>query len=382
MEASPQFRVLRSRATETHLSLREEILAALESIIFDSYHNSFTIRADLETAFATEVKAKFAVAAHSGTVALFLALRACDIGPGDEVITVANSDISTTGAISQCGATPVLCDILASDYTINTDLVEPLITDKTRAILPVDMHGHPADVKALRPLAEHYNLRIVEDAALAAGACNYGLPVGAFANVTVFSFSPFKPLGSSGNGAMLITNDEEIYDKLRLLVGYGHDPLRDGVKDGYQNYTAEGYNVPLDALEAAVLSVKLPYLKEWTAKRRAIVAALQDGLANTSARLPRFRPESAPTFRSYMICVDRQFEIYQGLRAAGIEAAFSYTPPIYEYSVYAGQFPNSHKLKVTDRLSKELVNLPITPEFSASDIDYMIDTTKKLLNEI
>ena len=136
MEASPRFRVLRSRATETHKRLREEILAALESIIFDSYHNSATIRADLEAAFAAEAKAKFAVAAHSGTIALFLALRACDIAAGDEVITVANSDISTTGAISQCGAVPVLCDVLPSDYTINTDLVERLITSNTRASCP------------------------------------------------------------------------------------------------------------------------------------------------------------------------------------------------------------------------------------------------------
>ena len=379
MEASPQFSVLRSRATETHKSLRDEIMAALESIIFDSYHNSFTIRADLEAAFASEVQAEFAVAAHSGTVALFLALRACGISAGDEVITVANSDISTTGAISQCGAIPVLCDVLASDYTIDTDLVDRLITRNTRALLPVDMHGHPANVKALRPLADHYNLKIVEDAALAAGASDYGVPVGAFADATIFSFSPFKPLGSSGNGAMIVTNDGEIHDKLRLLVGYGHDPIRAGVKDGYQNYTAEGYNVPLDALEAALLSVKLPYLKDWTAKRRAIVAALHDGLAGASARLPSFRPESTPTFRSYMICVDQQFDIYHGLRAAGIEANFSYAPPIYEYSVYAGKFPNSHELKITDQLAKELINLPVTPEFSASEVEYMIETTRDLL---
>ena len=379
MEDPTQFRVLRSRATETHQSLRDEIMAALESIIFDSYHNSFTIRADLEAAFAAEVDQEFAVAAHSGTVALFVALRACDIGAGDEVITVGNSDISTTGAISQCGAIPVLCDVLASDYTINSDLVERLITKKTRAILPVDMHGHPANVNALRPLADHYNLKIVEDAALAAGACDYGVPVSAFADVTMFSFSAFKPLGSSGNGAMLVTRDEEIHDKLRLLVGYGHDPIRASVKDGYQNYTEEGYNVPLDALEAAVLSVKLPHLKEWTGKRRAIVGALEDGLAGTSARLPSFRAESAPTFRSYMICVDRRSDIYHGLRAAGIEAALSYAPPIYQYSVYAGQFPNVHELGVTDRLAKELVNLPITPEFTAEEVDYMIETTRKLL---
>ena len=264
MGKPPAFRALRSRATETHQILRDEILAALESIIFDSYHNSFTIRVDLEKAFAAEVQQNHAVAVHSGTVGLFLALRACGIGAGDEVITVGNSDISTTGAISQCGGVPVLCDVLLSDYTVNPDLVENLITDKTRALLPVDMHGHPANVKLLRPIADHYGLKIVEDAALASGAFDYGLPVGAFADITMFSFSAFKPLGSSGNGAMLVTNSDELCEKLRLLAGYGHDPIREGVTVGYQNYVEEGYNVPLDGLEAAVLSVKLPYLKEWT----------------------------------------------------------------------------------------------------------------------
>ena len=379
MSESKAIRVLRSRATETHQSLRDEIMAALESIIFDSYQNTFTIRAELERAFATEVEQDFAVAAHSGTVGLFLALRACGIGDGDEVITIGNSDISTTGAISQCGATPVLCDVLASDYTINPELVESLVTEKTRAVLPVDLHGHPANVKLLRPIADHYDLKIVEDAALASGAFDYGVPVGAFADVTMFSFSAFKPLGSASNGAMLVTSDEEIHDKLRLLVGYGHDPIRADVKVGYQNYVEEGYNVPLDGLEAALLSVKLPYLKEWTKKRRAIVAVIEAGIADTSARTPSFRADSAPTFRSYAICVDRQFEIFHGLREAGIQATMSYAPPIYQYSVYAGKFPNSGELKVTDRLAKELVNLPVTPEFTSEDTDYMLEVLRDLL---
>ena len=379
MSESKAIRVLRSRATETHQSLRDEIMAALESIIFDSYQNTFTIRAELERAFATEVEQNFAVAAHSGTVGLFLALRACGIGDGDEVITIGNSDISTTGAISQCGATPVLCDVLASDYTINPELVESLVTEKTRAVLPVDLHGHPANVKLLRPIADHYDLKIVEDAALASGAFDYGVPVGAFADVTMFSFSAFKPLGSASNGAMLVTSDEEIHDKLRLLVGYGHDPIRADVKVGYQNYVEEGYNVPLDGLEAALLSVKLPYLKEWTKKRRAIVAVIEAGMADTSARTPSFRADSAPTFRSYAICVDRQFEIFHGLREAGIQATMSYAPPIYQYSVYAGKFPNSGELKVTDRLAKELVNLPVTPEFTSEDTDYMLEVLRDLL---
>ncbi len=205
--------------------MRAEIIAALEPILFGDYRQSYAIRAELENAFAAEVGANFAVAVHSGTIGLFLALRACDIGPGDEVITVANSDISTTGAISQCGAAPILCDVLEDDYTIDPALVEALISPKTRAILPVDLHGHPANVKTLRPLADRHGLRIVEDAALATGAQDYGLPLGAFADVAMFSFAPFKPLGSAGNGAMVVTDDDAIHDKLRLLSSYGHSDV-------------------------------------------------------------------------------------------------------------------------------------------------------------
>jgi dTDP-4-amino-4,6-dideoxygalactose transaminase len=372
------FRIPRSRANETHQAMRDEIIAAFEPILFDAYHNSYDIRAELESAFAAEVGARHAVAVHSGAIGLFLALRACDIGPGDEVITVANSDISTTGAISQCGATPVLCDVLEDDYTINPALVKSLITSNTRAILPVDLHGHPADVMALRSIADQYGLKIVEDAALATGARDHGVPVGSFADVAMFSFAPFKPLGSAGNGAMVLTDDETIHRKLRLLASYGHNPAGDAPK-GYQDYIAEGYNVPLDGLQAALVLLKLPYLLEWTEKRRAIAAALEASLADTSARTPRFRPESAPTFRSYAIRADCQAMLHTQLREAGIEAVIHYAPPITRYSVYAAGLPNDDNLPVTDLLATQIVNLPVTPELTANEVNYMIETTKNLL---
>lgn len=375
------FRVPRSRASATHQTLRSEIMQALEPIIFDSYRSSYAIREELEHAFAKEVQQSYAVSVHSGTVGLFIALRACNISSGDEVITVGNSDISTTGVIRKCGAIPVLCDVLETDYTINPEIVERLITVKTRAILPVDIHGHPANVKQLRPLADQYNLKIIEDAALASGAYDYGKPVGTFADVSMFSFAPFKPLGSVGNGAMIVTSDEEIDAKLRLLVGYGHDPNQADVMVGYQNYVEEGYNVPLDGLQAALLLVKLPYLKEWTVQRRAIVQALEVGLSNTTAKLPSFREESAPTFRSYTIRVDRQNEIYTQLRDAGIEVVLHYSPPISHYTVYANGLPNSDQLPITDRLATELVNLPITPELTTDDTDYMIHVLHDILKE-
>ena len=374
------FRVPRSRANHVHQALREQIMTALEPILFDDYRSSYAIRAEFEAVFAAEMRQSHAVAAHSGTIALLLALRACGVGPGDEVITVGNSDISTTGAISQCGAAPVLCDVTLTDYTIDVAQVADLITGKTRAILPVDLHGHPANVKALRPLADQYGLKIVEDAALASGAYDHGAPVGAFADVAMFSFAPFKPLGSAGNGAMLLTNDDSLADALRLLVSYGHEPAANP-PPGYQNYVAEGYNAPLDGLQAALLLVKLPYLAEWTRQRRAIVSRLAAGLADSSARLPRFRAESQPTFRSYAIAVDRQQAVYQGLRAAGIEAVIHYAPPIYDYAVYASQFPQRETLTATERLAEQIVNLPVTPELTSDELDYMIDVTRRLIKE-
>ena len=376
---SQAFRVPRSRANETHQSLRADVIAALQPILFGDYRRSYEIRAQLEEAFATKAGARYAVAVHSGTIGLFLALRACHIGAGDEVITVANSDISTTGVISQCGATPVLCDVLADDYTVNPDLVEPLITERTRAILPVDLHGHPANVKALKQIADRHGLKIIEDAALATGARDQRHPVGRFADVTMFSFAPFKPLGSAGNGAMAVTDDEAIHDKLRLLASYGHSPAAD-IPKGYQDYVAEGYNVPLDGLQAALVLLKLPYLAEWTSKRRAIAAALEAGLADSSAITPRFRAGSEPTFRSYAIRVDCQARLHQGLREAGIEAVIHYAPPIHHYSVYSAGLPGADNLPVTEMLARQYVNLPVTPELTSDEVDYMIETVRDLLN--
>ena len=373
------FRIPRSRTFETHHALRDEFMAAIEPLVLNTYSHSATVRKQLEAEFAAEMGAKYAVAVGSGTIALFLALRASGIGAGDEVITIANSDISTTAAVTNCGAKPVVVDVLASDYTIDPNLVEAQITPRTRAILPVDLHGHPANVKALRPIADRHNLKIIEDAALATGACDYGAPVGAFADAAAFSLAPFKPFGSAGNGGMVVTSAETIYRNLCLLADYGHAPRSPQQPAAYQNYIAEGYNVPLDALQAAILRVKLPYLKQWTAKRRAIGEALEAGLAGTSARTPQLRPESAPTFRSYTICVDRQLEVHQALRQAGIEAVIHYAPPITHYSVYAGLFPNADQLPVTERLGREIVNLPVSPEFTDEDLDFMIETTRRIL---
>lgn len=375
------YRVPRSRADETHRFHRDTLQSALEPLIYEAIQEGHAVRAAFEQAFAQAVGQQAAVGVHSGTVGLFVALRACGVGPGDEVITVGNSDISTTAAIRHCGAVPVLADVQAADYTLDPALVEPLITPRTRALMPVDLHGHPANVRALRPLADAHGLRIVEDAALAAGAEDHGQHVGAYADAAVFSFAPFKPLGSVGNGAAIVTNHPDIAERLRQLVGYGYATDTSDVPFGHQCYVAEGYNVPLDPLQAALLTVKLPHLSAWTQKRRAIAEAYRAGLSDSPAITPTFRAESAPTFRSYTIRVPGQGAIHAALRASGIETVLHYTPPAYRHPVYGGSLPNADQLPTTDQLAQEIVCLPVTPELTDDDVQYVVSTLRQLLEK-
>jgi dTDP-4-amino-4,6-dideoxygalactose transaminase len=379
MERMTGFRVPRSRVYQTHRTLRQAIWEALEPVLFGGPQAGEEARANLERQFAQMVGQRFACAVHSGTVGLFLALKACGVGPGDEVITVGNSDISTTAAISHCGATPVLCDVRPTDYTLDPDLVEPLITERTKALLPVDLYGHPADVRRLREIADRHGLRIVEDAALATGARDHGRPVGAFADAAVFSFAPFKPLGCVGNGGMVTTDDPEIARRLRLLSGYGHLPEVQASEPGHQRHLAEGYNVPLDPLQAALLAVKIAFLPEWTAKRRAIARAYEERLKGLDLTLPTFRPESEPTFRSYTVRVRNQARVYQGLRQAGVEAVLHYVPPVYRQPAYPQGLPGSDRLPVTERLAREIVCLPVSPELTLDDVDYVTEVLQDLL---
>lgn len=375
------FKVPRSRVHETHQSLQDEIRSTLEPLLFGPVGGEGRdVRMQLELAFAKYADRAYAISVHSGTIGLLIALRACGVGPGDEVITVANSDISTTGAISLCGAVPVLCDVKAADYTIDPSLVEPLITDRTKAILPVDLHGHPADVKALAEIARRHSLVIVEDAALATGAEDHNRPIGTFADAAVFSFAPMKPMGSVGSGGIIVCDDPGIAGRLELLTGYGHDPTP-REDPASQNFVQEGYNVPLDPLQAALVRIKLPHLAGWTQRRREIAEAYQKALASTDVILPHFRSESNPTFRSYTVRVSNQKVVHDALRQAGVEAVLHYTPPVHYYTVYDKGLKGSQSLPITEKLSRELLSLPVTVELTDDDVSFVIDILRPLIGE-
>ncbi|MBM3449833.1 MAG: DegT/DnrJ/EryC1/StrS family aminotransferase [Armatimonadetes bacterium] len=379
------FRVPRARNVELHASLRAQLDEAVARVVYGTNAaGDAEIRA-FESEFAAAVGQAEAVGSCSGTAALFLAVRACGIGSGDEVITIANSDISTTAAIRNAGAEAVLCDIQASDYTIDAALVRYLITPRTKAILPVDLYGHPADVRALRAIANEHNLLIIEDACLATGAHDSGKPVGAFADVTVFSFAPFKPLGSVGNAGICVTSNPDLASELRKLASYGRDPRKPWPKDGSQRYDAEGYHLPMDPVQAAVLRVKLPHLAAWTAGRRAVAAAYEAGLRASSVRgrlsWPVFREESAPTFRQYTIQVDDRDAVHRKLRDAGIEAVLHYVPGSHRHPAYASRpLPGCEDVPVTERVSQRLLCLPLWPNHTQEEIEYVLQEIEDALH--
>lgn len=387
MESSsrPQrtWRVPRSHAPRVNRRLRDQILQALDPVLFGDPWAAWQIVRTFEQRFAQAMGYPYAVAVQSGSAGLRLGLLACGVQSGDEVVTVGNSDIATTAAISHCGAVPVLCDVQPSDYTIDPDLVEPLITEHTKALLPVDLYGHPANVRRLREIADRYGLFLVEDAALAVGARDHGKPVGAFADVTVFSFAPYKPFEALGPCGMVVTPHPHLWERVALLSGYGLEPGIAKEPPVKYHHVAEGYNLRMAPVDAAVLLVKLPYLQEWSEKRRRIGQWYAEGLASVEGiALPTFRPESEPTFRTYTVRVHREDRdrAYHQLRERGIQAALHYVPPVHQQPVYQGRnLPGADRLPVTEMLGEELLCLPVDPELGADDIGYACEALKEIL---
>ena len=363
------YRIPRSLVHLTHQDMREDIMLRFEHVLLSEYSVGAHIAGEqLEQEFTQYIGFKYATGVHSATMGMLIGLRACGVVQGDEVITVGNSDISTTAAIHNVGARSILCDIKIDDYTIDPDKVEALITERTKAILPVDMYGHPSDVKALRAIADQHNLTIVQDAALALGATDHGLAIGSFADVAVFSFAPLKPMGSLGNGGMIVTNSPEVHRLINLLTGYGHTGGFEDLELGHQDHIDEGYNVPIDPFQASLVRTKLPKLSEWTQRRREIVSMYTDKLEGPGLHVPTFRDTSEPTFRCFTICVQDRGRVFSVLRDNGVEAVLHYVPPVYRQSVYKDTVLANFDLPVTDEVTNSLLCLPVSPELSDDQV--------------
>jgi dTDP-4-amino-4,6-dideoxygalactose transaminase len=315
-----------------------------------------------ERELADYVGVRDAIGVGSGTEALHLALAACGVGPGDEVITVAHTAVATVVAIELCGATPIFVDIEPDYFTLNPNQLEDAITSRTKAAIPVHLYGQPADLHAVISIARQHGIRVIEDCAQAHGATYRERRVGAWGDVACFSFYPTKNLGAIGDGGAVVTNDPSLADRVRCLREYGWLAERNVS-------SVSGWNSRLDELQAAILRVKLQFLDEDNKRRREIAALYDELLRDSDLVLPRRRTDATHVFHLYVVRSDERDELLARLRAEGIGALVHYPVPVHLQPAYSKRFPGADGLAHTERAAKEILSLPIYPELTDREIE-------------
>lgn len=323
-----------------------------------------------EAHMASYLGVKHAIGLNSGTDALYYSLEAAGIGPGDEVITVAHTFVATVSAIVFCGAKPVLVDI-GDDMEMDVDKVEALITPRTKAIIPVHLNGRMVDMGKLMPIAEKHDLIVIEDAAQALGASYNGKRAGSFGLAGCFSFYPAKILGCAGDGGLLATNDDALANKIRLLRDHGLD--RETME-----MLCFAYNSRLDNLQAALLDVKLRYFPDWLQRRREIARLYTEGLSGIKGlKLPPEPGEGGryyDVYQNYVIGSDRRDMLAAYLKESGVENLISWPKPLYKHQALGLAH---YKLPMTERVSREVLSLPMYPELSDEDVGYVIKCVRE-----
>lgn len=329
-----------------------------------------------------------AIAVQSGTAAEFLILKGLDIGPGDEVITVPNSDIATTAAISHTGARFVLVDVESTSHNLNPDRLEAAITPRTRAIVPVHMYGLPARMDAIAEIANAHNIQIVEDATHALGGQYEGKAVGTIGRAGFFSFAPRKIIGGTGNGGVIVTKDKDLAWRLRLLRGYGHDPARGEApiaeRHAYADtgYIAEGYNLRLDAIHAVIVREKLSRLIEWTKLRESIANGYTTVLDNINGvETPHVPLGSRHAWRNYVITITKRDFVRSHLQKLGITSSVLYIPPVHLTPVYADLNLKEGSYPVAELLAKKLLCLPMYPGMSKTQVTAVVQGIREALSK-
>jgi dTDP-4-amino-4,6-dideoxygalactose transaminase len=341
-------------------ALKAEVDAAIAGVLDKALYVLGENVQAFEQEFAAYVGTKFAVGVGSGMDALHLALRALDIRPGDEVITVANTAAATAMAITAAGARPVFCEICEHSYTLDPLRIPEKITTKTRAIIPVHLFGQPADMESILSLAKDRQLFVVEDACQGHGARWRGKKVGAFGHLGCFSFYPSKNLGCYGDGGMITTDDPDLAARLRMLRNYGQ-------RERYAHCIL-GYNSRLDELQAAILRVKLRYLDAWNERRRKAAGRYHHLLEGAPVVLPAEKTGADHIYHLYVIRVADRNGLSAFLRANGVMTNIHYPMPLYRQAAFRTQDLTWEQLPITERCTAEILSLPLFPWITDEEI--------------
>jgi len=355
-----------------YLSIKDEID---KKIFFLINNAAFILGEELEKfekEFAEFCNAKYSIGVSSGTDALIIALRALNVGYGDEVITTPNTFIATAEAISIVGARPVFVDVSNEDYNINVDLIEEKITEKTKAIIPVHLFGQPVAISSVLDIAKKYNLFVVEDACQAHGAEFEGKKVGTFGEVGCFSFYPGKNLGAYGDGGVVVTDNEELYKKMVLLRSHGEAEKN--------KHEIIGSTNRLDNLQAGILGVKLKYLNEWNRKRRENASIYREYLSGLKVVAPEELEGRKHVYHLFVIRVKNRDKVREELLSRGVATGIHYPTPIHLQSAYKFLDYKNGDFPVSEKMAEEILSLPMFPELTEDQIKYVCNLLKEVID--
>jgi dTDP-4-amino-4,6-dideoxygalactose transaminase len=340
--------------------MKPEIDAAVSSVIDSAQFVLGPEVAAFEDRFGSYCDVEYCLSLNSGTSALHLALLASGIGPGDEVITVSMTFVATTAAIIYCGATPVFVDVDPHTWTMDPNLIEAQITPRTKAILPVHLHGLMADMDPIVEIARRHNLVVIEDAAQSHGAEYKGRRAGSIGHVGCFSFYPGKNLGAYGEGGALVTNDPDLAHRVNLLRDWGQETK--------YKHVLPGYNYRMDALQAAVLRVKMNYIETWTEARRSVAHSYDWLLGLSDHRRPDPPAHTRHVYHVYAIQVADRDNVQKVLQAAGVGTGIHYPIPVHLQKAYATLGYVAGDLPVTEALGQRFLSLPMYAELQDEQV--------------
>jgi dTDP-4-amino-4,6-dideoxygalactose transaminase len=349
-----------------HAEIRQPLEDAFQRVMNSGWFIMGPELEAFEREYADYCQVKHCVGVGNGLDAIRLLLLAYGIGPGDEVLVPSNTFIATWLAVSQCGATPVPVEPLATTYNIDPDALASAITPRTRAVIPVHLYGQPADMDAVNAIAQQHGLIVIEDAAQSQGACYRNRRAGSLGHAAATSFYPGKNLGALGDAGAILTNDVAIADKVRLLGNYGSS-----VKYRHEEL---GCNTRLDEMQAAFLRVKLAFLDGWNERRREVALEYAKQLKDTGLRLPSVPDWAAPVWHLYVVRSDRRDVLRAHLEQSGIATMVHYPTPPHRQTCYAGF--SGCDLPVAETMAAEILSLPMSPTMTPSQIELVSNAVR------
>lgn len=344
--------------------IKDDINKKISDVLKRGYYVSGNEVKKFESSFSEYIGTEKGLGVNSGSDALYMAIKALGIGEGDEVITVSHTFISTVDAITRNGAIPIFCDIDPDTYCIDTSKIDDKITDKTRAILPVHLYGHPADMDPILKIAHKNSLKIIEDCSQAHGAEYKGKKVGRFGDISCFSFYPVKNMGAYGDGGFIALNDDDLFKRLKMMQNYGQS------KKYYHDFV--GLNSRLDEIQAGILNVKLEYLNKWNIQRQIKAKIYDKFLDDFRYKIPSVKDYASHVYHLYVVRSGNRDVINDFLSQNSVKTLIHYPLPVHKQKAYLDLGVNEH-IPITEEICKRIISLPLNPWLDDAEIEKICD---------